>query len=178
MTKYNSVKVCKRAIIVALAALPLMATAAVNGSTGSTSSGSVNVFINVGSEVRISGLQDYRHPSWDGNPYEFTRNFCVYSNNPDNKYTVTVTGTNNENKFKLVNEKDPDNSIDYEVQYQDANTTSYYAAPAGARLVDMVGSGSTNCNGGTNAQMKINVGGANGLSGTYAGTVNVTVMPQ
>lgn len=180
MTNHNFFKTCKHALIASVLFLPASVIAAVNGAVGSTSTGNVTVYINVDSEVKLSGLTDYNHV-WDGQPYEFTKDFCVYSNTPDNYYSVTVTGTNNEPEFKLVNQQDPNHPVKYQVQYQDIvgqNTSTYSSVNAGQTLNLMKGSGTPDCAGDTNARLKFLVAQANGTAGNYTGQVNLTVMPQ
>lgn len=180
MTNHNFLRMCKHALIASVFFVPAAVFAAVNGAVGPTSTGNVTVYINVGSEVKISGLTDYNHV-WDGKPYEFTKDFCVYSNTPESLYGVTVTGTNNTPEFKLVNPRDPDNPVRYQVQYQDVigqNTSTYSPVTPGMMLHQMKGSAAPDCSGGTNAQLKFLVEQAHGTAGNYSGQVNLTVMPQ
>lgn len=174
----KTVKFAKRVgIIAALGFMPFVVKAAVQGSMGTTSTGSINIFINVEEEVQISDLQDYVNANWNGNPYQFEEDFCVFSNAASNKYTVTVTGTNNEARFLLVNSLDPSHPVPYTATYTDAANTETALVP-GTRLISMVGSGNPSCNGGRNTKIKITVGSAQSLAGIYAGTVNVLVTPE
>jgi len=180
MTKHNFLNTCKHALVASGLLLPVFTMAAVNGTVGPTSTGNVTVFINVNSEVKVSGLSDYNHV-WDGKAYEFTKDFCVYSNTPDNHYTVTVTGTNNTSEFKLINQRDPGHPVHYQVQYQDVygqQSSTYAAVNAGEPLVMQKGSGAPDCNGQNNTKLKFLVEQANGTAGNYTGQINVTVMPQ
>lgn len=180
MTNHNLFKVCKHALLASVVALPAFAFAASDGTVGPTSQGNVQVYINVGSQVKISGLTDYNHV-WDGRPYQFTKEFCVYSNTPENKYSVTVNGTNNVGEFKLVNQQDPDHPLDYNVEYQDASAIAngyFHTVSAGQQIVNLTGSGAPDCSGANNAQLRFSVPQAHGTAGNYTGQVNVTVTPQ
>lgn len=181
MKIYNlkkAVKIVKYVgVIAVLGSMPFVVKAAVQGSLGTTSTGSINIFINVDEEVQISDLQDYVNANWNGSPYQFEEDFCVFSNSTSNHYTVTVTGTNNEAKFFLVNSLDPAHPVPYTMTYTDAANSETAVVP-GTRLINMVGSGNPSCNGGRNTKIKVTVGAAQSLAGIYASTVNVLVAPQ
>lgn len=177
MTKYyNSFKTICRLAIVAFGLVPVAMYAASDGSPGSTSQGTMNVYINVGDEVRIAGLQDYTNPTWDGKSFTYeTPKFCVYSNNPQgNQYAVTVTGSNTD--FELASNVNGVDAVPYSVEYNDGHQ-GYEAVQPGVKLPGRIGSGiaSPLCGGSNNASLKIHVENATGTQGTYQSTVNLLV---
>jgi hypothetical protein len=181
MTNNNFFKTCKHLVIVALSIIPALAGAATQGTPGASSTGSLNVFIKVGSEVRISGLTDYTNENWDGSAYNFeTKPFCVYSNGSGGLYGMKITGTDQQPKFELVNQLDKSHPIPMQVEFQDLSVggNGYAPAVAGQNLPDRVGSTDAACKGQPDARLKISVGAANGLSGKYTGTVYLTVTAQ
>lgn len=182
MTGNNSFKIfCRASVVSLLAAISVPTMAATNGSLSTTSStGSLMVYVTVGAQVLISGLQDYSNPSWDGQPYTFeTAPFCVYSTSQNSLYTITASGTSAQNatQFLLSNPADLAHPVSYSVQIDDG-TNGAQSLNSGAPLQNVHGSPNANCAGNPNTRLKIQVNHATGSSGTYSGTVNLLVQAQ
>lgn len=109
--------------MVALLALPLPAMAAVQGSLGAISTGSVNISITKSVQAQISNLTDMVVANWsvgDG-AVQLTSNACIYSST--GSYKVTASGSGPMAAFSIASGV---NTIPY--------TVAWNAGGAGALL--------------------------------------------
>ena len=106
MTTFNYAMARKFMATCAISALALgsaPAAAAVQGSQGSTSTGSVSINASVPNRVRISGLDDISllnlDPSVDASN---NQDVCVWSNTSTRGYSITASGSGTGNAFTLA----------------------------------------------------------------------------
>lgn len=155
-----------------------VALAATDGVVGPTSTGTVDISLDVNDLVRISNLTDINLGVFAGVDAVGTSPACVYRNGTGN-YNLTASGDGTAGAFTLT---DGTNTVPYSVSYDDGSG----AAPAtsGAVLGGLTGAdpASDTCGTtGNNGTIEVTVAAADaaGLpAATYAGTLTLLVAPE
>lgn len=165
------------------------ASAATQGSQGTTSTGTVTVNASVAARVDISNLSDVTFTDADLGPILNTagqatkpQNVCVWSNNSDKSYFITASGSGAANAFTLANSTNP--VIPYEVLWNatsgQTTGTQLTTATKSAKLIGTAGN--PNCGGGTTATLILGILGTDAnamLAGTvYTGTLTLLIAPN
>ena len=153
------------------------AFAATQGTLGSTSTGTIDISLEVLGVVKISNLANVTLPDFAGVDVSQTQGACIYSNSTGGGYRITATATGG--AFNLVNGA---NTIPYTVDYNDGSGTGFLPLTHGSQVAK---SGASNvdddCGGaGTNATVQVNVAAADASSapqGTYTSTLTLIVAP-
>ena len=171
--------IVKKAVVggAAAALLSSGAYAAVDGTLGATSTGSVDISLTVNGAVKISNLADITLPAFSGADVGQSQTACVYSNSTGGVYTITATATGG--SFDLLNGA---NSIPYVVEYDDQSGGGAATLTHGTSAT-MAGASGTDddCGGsGSNATIQIDVTAADASAvpqGTYTSTLTLVVAP-
>ena len=164
--------------------IPASASAATNGSFGSTSTGNVNINASVPNRVRLSGLTDVSllnlDPTVDATS---AQNVCVFSNTATRGYSITATGSGAASAFTLSAGA---SNVPYSVEWSD----TVNAASGSGLTAGTAGTGFTStathqlCNTGPSASASLVVKLASAdLSSmqagqTYTGTLTLLVQPE
>jgi hypothetical protein len=166
------------------------AHAAVQGSLGATSTGSVDILVKKPARVRISNLQDLTVNQWvDGDgPVQLTNDVCVYSTRPNGGYKITAHGDGTGNAFTI---KDAANDImPYTVAWNSAgvgalsNTGAALTTGTQSAALTHAATDSSTCAGatpGATARLIVNIAEASMVAATdgdYAGTLTMLVTPN
>ncbi len=159
------------------AAVASGAYAATDGTAGFTSTGTVDINLQVNDEVRISNMIDIPLGIFAGADATGSTGACIYRNSAAT-YQITATGDGVANAFTLA---DGPNSVPYSVSYTDNTATS--SVTSGVALTARDGADNdVNClNTGDNATVAVTVTAANAATlpaGTYAGTLTLVVAPN
>ena len=171
----------------ALAALALgsaPAAAAVQGSQGSTSTGSVSINASVPSRVRISGLDDISllnlDPSVDASN---NQDVCVWSNTSTRGYSIAASGSGSGNAFTLAS---GGSTVPYSVEWAgsvgQANGTALVAGAAETGLTSTATHQLCSSGPAGSASLIVKLASAD-LSAmqagqTYTGTLTLLVQPE
>lgn len=165
------------------------ASAATQGTAGTTSTGTVTVSASVAARVDITGLSDVSFADADLGPVINTagqatkaQNVCVWSNNADKSYYITASGSGAASAFTLANAANP--VVPYEVYW---NATSGQVTgtqlTTGTKSAKLVGTATApTCSGGSTASLVLGIQGsdANSMlaSTAYTGTLTLLVAPN
>lgn len=176
--KFTMMKAVAVAATIAVASATGTAHAASQGSLGSTSTGSVVINATIPNLAQISRLDDINLGSWSGADMNGSDQFCVFSST--RSYTITATSANGAAAvFRL---KDAGtNYIPYTVSWTDSAATSLPLLNAVTSLPFATNATSTNCGGGDNTTVSINVptaGIGSVPAGAYSDTLTMLVTPQ
>lgn len=109
--------------------------------------------------INVSGLDDINEYWDDSGRIRDDDGVCVYLNSKWGLYRVTAQGQNSNNKFKLLNHKN-NKKINYTVKWRDSFTfLGYSSLTAGtpSRIFYSNNSSSIDCNGGSNASLRVNI---------------------
>lgn len=156
------------------------ALAATDGLLGLNSTGTTDITIIKGDTAQITGLTDIALLPWTaGDPAPVgTSTACVYTST--SAYGMTANSSNGAGAaFRMT---DGTNFMSYQVRWNDGSGLTL--ASNGVALGAQAGSTTLGCGGGTNAtvQVTIPVGGATGiaaaLTGSYADTLTVLIIPE
>lgn len=160
------------------AGLSGVALAATDGVIGATSTGTVDINLEVNDLVRISNLTDINLGVFAGVDAVGTSNACVYRNGVDT-YNLTASGDGAAGAFTLT---DGSNTVVYSVTYDDG--TGAATATTGVTLTGLTGAdpaseicGTT----GNNGVIEVTVAAAAAAalpSATYSGTLTLLVAPE
>ena len=178
--------VCTLALAIGPVLNPYEAYAAVQGTAGATSTGSIDIKVTKSARVKISGLQDLQLAAWEANNGDvvLSEDFCVYSTRAQGGYKVNAQGSGAANAFSLANGA---NSLPYSLKWNDGGAgalsdptvaltpNSLSAAFQGASTV------SPECTGGDTARLEVRVTAAqmaSAVDGEYAGTLTLIVSPS
>ncbi|MEC9291099.1 MAG: hypothetical protein VX730_01715 [Pseudomonadota bacterium] len=157
------------------------ATAATDGTLGTTSTFSYNVTITIPERVRISGLQDMAFGTMGSSDLTLNDDVCIYSNTSGGNYDITATGSGAGNAFTIASGP---NTVPYRVFWNDViGTAGQVELSAGTTLVAQTGAdrSSTTCGGANNANIEILIERASTIgqpNGSYAGVVTLVVEPN
>lgn len=154
------------------------AVAATDGLVGFTSTGTLDITIQVDDEVRISALQDIDLGTFAGVDASGSSTACIYRNTAPT-YQITGTGSGAANAFTLTNGID---TVDYSVSYTTSGAAQ--SLTSGVALTGQTGADqtSTTCGGtGNNGTVGVTVAAADAAAlpaGTYNGTLTLVVAPN
>ena len=164
----------------ALVAATVGAQAATDGTTGSTSTGTVDISLQIDGAVRISNLDNLDLGTFTGSgPLTASDTACVYSNGATG-YSVTATSTAQGVSTGAFELSDGTDSIPYVVTFNDgggASTLGFNSAATmgNARTID------DNCSAvADNATIQVDVAVVDASSvaqGTYTSTLTLVVAP-
>lgn len=168
-----------------LAGFSLSATAATQGSLGTTSTGTTNISLTIPALVKISDLDDITL----GTLSNITSNVkgdtqaCIYSNSAAGGYRVTVTGSGTGNAFTVADGSG--NDIAYTAYWKDDITAGDGTQlTSGSQLSGQLNADTTSitcANTGKNAKFTVEFGQgalAAAPQGSYTGTATITIAPQ
>lgn len=164
-------------------ALPGAATAATQGTSGATSTGSVTISATVPGRVQISGLTDVAFGTVDpASAASQAQNVCVWSNTSGRGYSVTASGSGTANAFTLT---DGANTLAYGVEWAGSSGQSSGTALVSGTALGGLASTATNptCSSGpaTTASLVVKMSAANlqaAVASSYTGTLTLVVAPQ
>lgn len=135
------------------------------GSLGATSTGNIDLDLQVTDSVKITALADIDFGSYGGadtGAISGADAYCVYTNGGD-AYKITPTSTNgaatdDANTFHLVGTTDGD-EIQYTIKFAGTATGASSAAtvPYNTQTASFNGANTTNCAGADNAQLHIDI---------------------
>lgn len=178
----------KIAAIISLASVFTTGWAATQGTTGTTSTGTVLVSIVIPSIVRITGLSDIAI----GTPSDLTTSAtglttaCIYSNQraTPGGYAITATSLNSAGAglFSAKNTATT-STLNYTATWASNNTNaSPTTLTSGTKLTGQLNASSisTTCSGGSNATFAVSFAAASMQSapdGTYTDTVTLVISP-
>ena len=157
--------------------------AAIDGSLGATSSGSLTLTQVVTNMVKVSGLGDLTFTSITGEvggPQVVTEQFCVHSNLLSRGYKIQMTSNHGSYKLKHSNGVDELNyTVEIDGQASGANAAS---VPYNSPSATYSGSAATDCaaEGGVNAFIRVTIPAAefaNALAGSYTAQHTITATP-
>lgn len=175
MKKLNLVKTSLFAL--GLASGSVMA--ATQGTLGTSSTGDLDITLDIQALVQVNNLDDLDLGSFSGGATDLTGTdtFCVYRNGGGN-FDIVMTGDGAASAFTLT---DGSSTLPYAVDFTNAATTTAMTTNtllAGQANADTT---STTCAGGDNMSVTVTVA-AGDLSaapaGTYGGTLTMTVSPE
>lgn len=157
------------------------AYSATDGSLGATSTGDLDVRVQIADRVQISGLDNIDFRTYAGTgELESSDAFCVYRNGTG-VYSITISSPNADTDgFRL---SDGTDFIAYSVKFNaDANITGGADVSSGVRMDGMMGSAtSLSCGGGDNASLGVTIA-ENALqaarTGIYTDTITLMVEPN
>jgi hypothetical protein len=160
------------------------ASAATQGSLGTTSTGSISIGASVPNRVQLTGLSDVSFTNQDpATPAANAQNVCVWSNTSTKGYNVTATGSGAGSAFTLANGAA---TVPYSVEWSGSSgQASGTALTAGAALTGLT-STATNatCSAGasSSASLIVKISSANlqnmQAATTYTGTLTLVVAPE
>lgn len=156
----------------------LNASAATNGSTGYTSTGTVEIRLLVPAKVRISQLNDIALTALPGVDSGGSTSACIYRSGAGN-YQITGVGSGSNGAFELA---DGSTTVPYQVSFNDAASSAQLSP--GIALGGQVGAdiSSTDCaTTGTNARIDVHIPEPVTQtlpSNIYSGTLTLVVAPD
>lgn len=160
------------------------ASAATQGSLGSTSTGSISIGASVPNRIQLTGLSDVSFVNQDpATPASNAQNVCVWSNSSTRGYNVTATGSGASNAFTLASGP---LTVPYSVEWSGTSgQASGTALAPGSALTGLTSAAtSATCSSGasSSASLIVKISSAN-LQGmqaatTYTGTLTLVVAPE
>jgi hypothetical protein len=159
---------------------------ATQGTSGATSTGTVNISASVASRVRITNLSDVSFSKVDVTAdVSNAQNVCVWSNTATKGYNITATGNGASNAFTL-NGGAGTSPMPYSVAWnQSSGQTSGTALSKGVALTGLVSTATNqNCASGpsSSASLIISILAADLASAvssaTYSGVLTLVVAPE
>lgn len=177
--------------IISLILLPLTAFSASQGTLGSTSTGTINISIGIGSVVQITQLKDIVFgytPGVDVGDLTKVVDLCIYANNTGGTYKVTVSDTNaTGGNMRIASAASTPSYIPYTTQwFTNAAATGLPATTltSGTQTATFSGASNTsrNCNNGAsnNAAIKFTFLEADltaAKAGSYTDVITILVSP-
>lgn len=180
MNKY--VKILAGSSFFLILFFPFSGLAAIQGTLGATSQGSINISLAIAEQVQINNLSDVAFSiasAVSPADQDDTQDVCVYSNATNHDYDLTVTG---DGPGFLI--KKGTDTVPYTVTWYDANSgggTAYLYTSGETKNNIPNGSTSLDCAvGGNNASLKIHIDGTaieGAPNGTYLGDLTLLVAP-
>ena len=159
------------------------ASAATQGSLGTTSTGSISIGASVPNRVQLSGLADVSFANQDpATPAANAQNVCVWSNTSTKGYNVTASGSGAGSAFTLA----AGASVPYSVEWAGSSGQSSGTALTSGSALTGLTSTATNptcsAGGSSSASLIVRISSAN-LQGmqaatTYTGTLTLVVAPE
>lgn len=159
----------------------------VQGTVGATSTGSLDISVDVEDLVRISGLSDIllTFDVTGTGDISGTSTACIYRNGAGT-YSLNATGDGASSAFTISNASPTPTAIAYSVEWDDAVTgTAATAVSSGTPLTGQTGANtvSDDCStgGGANALVRVTVPRASLVAapaGTYNGTLTLEIAPE
>ena len=172
------------AACLAAALLQGPASAATQGTLGSTSTGSISIGASIPTRVRISGLTDVSFANQDpAIPASSAQNVCVWSNTATKGYNVTATGSGAGNAFTLASGA---LTVPYSVEWSASSGQSSGTALAAGTALTSLTSTATNsvCASGPSSSASLIVKIATAdlqtmqAATNYTGTLTLVVAPE
>lgn len=160
------------------------ASAATQGSLGSTSTGSVAIGASVPNRVQLSGLTDVTFTNQDPATAALNaQNVCVWSNTSTKGYNVTASGSGTGSAFTLASGA---LAVPYSVEWASSSgQSSGTALTTGSSLTGLVSTAtSANCSAGASSSasliVKISSPSLQSMQAatTYTGTLTLVVAPE
>jgi hypothetical protein len=167
-----------------LALLATGASAATQGTLGSTSTGSVSINASVPNRIQLTGLTDVSFLNQDpAVAAASTQNVCVWSNTSTKGYFVTATGSGTASAFTLANGA---LTVPYSVEWAGSSGQASGTALAVSTAFHGLTSTATNptCSAGptSSASLIVKISTANlqamQAATTYTGTLTLVVAPE
>ena len=181
---YSPKHIFKPALGLLICALTaISASAATDGTIGSTSTGTMNVQLTKGDAVRISDLQDMSFGAGLSLPAQQIDDVCVFSTT--GSYTITASSNGNGSggpQFRMVNSTSTEH-VRYYVEYRDdtfsqsGDALTHNIASATYSNADTT---SDNCSGGVNSRLIISIDAATFAAATpdtYSDVLTLLVQP-
>lgn len=151
----------------------------VQGTLGTSSTGSLDITLQVAPLVLVTNLNDIALGTYSGTGnLSNSDNFCIYHNG-DGKFNITMNGSGTGSAYTLANGS---NLLPYTVGFTNGaapiapmTTLVALTGQTGANLVD------STCSGGDNVKVDITVANASlatAPAGTYTGTLTMVVAPE
>ncbi len=166
-------------VLALTATMAAPATAATQGSVGSTSTGTVDISVTIPQLARISNLNDIGFGSWSGvGALSGNDSLCVWTTT--GAYNITATGSGALNAFTLAAGL---STVPYTVSWADtAGAGSGTGVTTGTPLVAQTsGAATTNCAGGDTATVFVDIAEpdlAAATDGLHTGTLTLVVAPE
>ena len=151
--------------------------AATQGTLGTTSTGTLDITLDIDNLMRVSNLDDINLGTYAGaGNLTGSDSFCVYRNGAGN-YAITMTGSGAANAFTLAN---GGNTLPYTVEFVNGGNN---AMTTGAALTGQAGANTTSdtCGGTDNVSVNVAVDNADlaaAPAGNYTGTLTIVVAPE
>lgn len=152
--------------------------AATQGTVGATSSGTVQVQLNVPVLAKVSNLTDFLFGAFAGSNMSLDRGACIYSNTGSYELEITASG----GAFAM-DDGGVINTIPYAVEFSDNGGVSFSAVSHGATIASVNAATVDNdCGGGgaTNATVRVGIDATDASAvpqGTYNSTMTLLVRP-
>lgn len=163
--------------------------AATDGSTGPTSTGTINISAVVGAHVSITHLVDLPFTDTDfgtalshGTSAFKTEDVCIWSNLADESYFVTAIGDGVGGAFTLANGANP--TISYQVQWaQTAGETAGVSLTSGVKSPKFISAAvAPGCGGSNNASLIVEIPPSSSSlmfnQTVYDGTLTLMISPD
>ncbi|TNF65515.1 MAG: hypothetical protein EP298_12390 [Gammaproteobacteria bacterium] len=177
-------------LIAAAMLIPSYSFAATQGTTGATSTGTVDISINVGEIARISNLSDFNLGNWVAGTVTDQQNVCIYTNESLGQYTVTASSLNSQGgNFSLYD--GGSNYLEYRVYWEDqaggsvgTSTASWFGAGSSGTTSGAQSNANTTsdtCGGIDNATLLVRVLNADltaAVDGAYSDTLTLIIAPN
>jgi len=160
------------------------ASAATQGSLGTTSTGSISIGASIPNRVQLSGLSDVLLLNQDpATPASNAQDVCIWSNTSTRGYNVTASGNGAGSAFTLANGA---LSVPYSVEWAGSSGQSSGTSLASGTAMTGLTSAATNptCSSGlsNSASLIVRISSANLQSmqaaTTYTGTLTLVVAPE
>ena len=164
-----------------LAAIATTGFAETQGTLGFTSTGDLNITMNVTDDLRISNLADINFLDFAGADQTVTSPACVYRNGgaPNTDYTITALGDGLGGTAFTITGAGSGFSIPYTVNYTDSNNTAPLTTGV-AYTANGAVTTNNDCLGGDNGLISVTITNAAASSvpaDAYSGVLTLTVGP-
>ncbi len=173
-------KLGKGIALASLMAAAGTAYSATDGTLGATSTGSLDVRVEIADRVQISGLDDIDLGTYSGSgDLDGSDAFCVYRNGTGG-YEVTISSPQaDDGAFRL---RSGDEFIAYSVTFNDeAEITGGSAVNSGDKLAGTGSATSVTCGNGSNASLGVSIAAVAlqaAPTGVYTDTITLLVEPN
>ena len=181
--RFSLGKVAKGIVAGGLAVAAASSFAATDGFTGFTSTGTLDITLNVTDEVRISNLQDIDLGTFGGTDASGFSPACVYRNATGN-YQITASGDGAASAFELSDLLGGTATVPYSVTWDDGSASGAQSLASGVALTGLTGADTSSDTCGTtgnNGTVVVTVTAASAAAlpaGDYAGTLTLVVAPE
>lgn len=165
------------AVLITLMSVPQAALAATQGGVGLSSSGSLNISVEVAPQVTLSGLEDIQlNISDTSSDSAYSDGLCVQGSGASNYYVV-AQGSGDNGQFALSDNQG--NSLDYDVSYTTLDASQQESLLHGQRSSSY--RLNRQCNDGDNSAITVNLPSQNlqqAQAGRYSGTLTLTISAE